>query len=268
MPLTRIQAVILGSLRLGEANRLVTFLTPGRGRLTGMAYNARRPNRRFGSALELFTHCELVMAERRPHHHIDLRQAVVIQGFPSIRGDLSRIEAASRLVMLCRAFLPEASPHPAAFGLLIDTLAALNQGRAPWLTVRLFEVGLLRDTGYEPRLDRCVRCQREWRQEPAGALFFTPHGGGLLCRRCASAGADAAEPLRILPGAAAFLRQAARLGLDKGGRLQPSVRVCQDVDALLQCYLRVLLDRQPFSDRLESLNIMNNSAAPASFLHE
>lgn len=276
MPLTRASAIILGSIRLGEANRLVTFLTPDRGRLSGMAYNARRPNRRFGGALELFTHSEMVMAERRPHHHIDLRQAAIIQGFPAVRVDLARIEAASRLVMLCRAFLPEAAPHPAAFELLAGALSALNQGRSIWLTLRLFEIGLLRDVGYEPRLDRCVRCQREWRQEQAGALFFSPYGGGLLCRRCASVDAVAAQPLPILPGAAAFVRQAVRLGLDKGGRLHPSPRVCRDVDALLRRYLRVLLDRQPFSERLDAswigadssqspVSPMNISSAGASF---
>lgn len=264
MTLTRSPAVILGSIRLGEANRLVTFLTPGRGRLTGMAYNARRPNRRFGSALELFTHCELVMAERRPHHHIDLRQAAILHGFPAIRSDLQRIEAASRLVMLCRAFLPEAAPHPTAFELLVGALSALNRGRSAWLTLRLFEAGLLRDVGYEPRLDRCVGCQREWPRERAGALLFSPQGGGLLCRRCAATRADSAEALPILPGAVAFLRQAVQLGLEKGGRLQPFGRVCQDVEAVLRRYLGVLLDRQPFSERLEASWIGADAVGTAS----
>ncbi len=252
MAVTQTTAVILGSIRLGEANRLVTFLTPGRGRLAGMAYNARRPNRRFGGALELFTHCELMMAERRPHHHIDLRQAAIIHTFPALRGDLSRIEAASRLVMLCRAFLPEAAPHPVAFELLIGALSALDRGHSVWLTLRLFEVGLLRDVGYQPRLDRCVRCQREGGEARAGVAFFSPQGGGLLCRRCLPVEADLAQPFPVVPAAVAFLRQAVQLGLEKGGRLRPSARACRDVEELLRRYLGVLLERQPFSDRLNT----------------
>ncbi len=258
MPLTRTEAIILGSLRLGEANRLVTFLTPDRGRLAGMAYNARRPNRRFGGALELFTHCELVLAERRPHHHLDIRQSSIIHGFPLIRRDLSLIEAASRLVMLCRAFLPEAAPHPAAFELLVDGLAALERGRSAWLTLRLFEVALLRDVGYQPRLDRCVRCQHDRREGTFGPVFFSPLAGGLLCGRCVAAGGrghDAAvrpEPFSVSPAAVAFLQQAVRLGLEKGERLRLPPALCDEVESLLRHYIRLLLDRQPFSRRLEA----------------
>lgn len=262
MAVTTTPAVILGATRLGEANRLITFLTPDRGRLSGMAHNARRPNRRFGGGLELFTHCELVLAERRPHHHIDLRQASIVQAFLAIRTDLVRIEAAGRLAMLCRAFLPEAAPHPVAFELLIDALAALNAGRPAWSVLRLFEVGLLRDVGYEPRLDRCVRCQRAWRRESSEAVFFSPHGGGLLCRRCAALEADRSHPFPVRPGAVAFLRQAGGLGLAKGERLRPADAVCRDIELLLRRYLRVLLDRQPFSQRLEAPWLEAVDAAP------
>jgi DNA repair protein RecO (recombination protein O) len=256
MALTHTEAIILGSIRLGEANRLVTFLTPARGRLTGMAYNVRRPNRRFGGALEPFTQCELVMAERRPHHHIDLRQASIIDTFSAVRTDLARIEAAGRLVTLCRAFLPEAAPHPIAFALLADALSSLARGEEAWLTLRLFEVQLLRDVGYEPRLDRCVRCQRKWHQESSGAPLFSPHTGGLLCRRCAAAdlreATGAEPPFPVSPSVVAFLRQAARLGLEKGRRLRPSGVVCREIELVLRRYIRPLLDRQPLSDRLNT----------------
>ena len=254
MALTRTEAIILGSIRLGEANRLVTFLSPTLGRLTGMAYNVRRPNRRFGGALEPFTECELVLAERRPHHHIDLRQASIINSFPAIRTDLVRIEAAGRLVTLCRAFLPEAAPHPIAFALLADALSALARGEGAWLILRLFEVQLLRDVGYEPRLDRCVRCQRVWRPELASAPLFSPRTGGLLCRRCAAAdwrdAAAAEPPFPVSSSVVVFLRQAAQLGLEQGRQLHPTEALYREIELVLRRYIRSLLDRQPFSDRL------------------
>ena len=265
MTLTRTDAIILGSIRLGEANRLVTFLTPTRGRLTGMAYNVRRPNRRFGGALEPFTQCELVMAERRPHHHIDLRQASIIDSYLAIRANLVRIEAAGRLVTLCRAFLPEAAPHPIAFTLLNDALSALAGGEDAWLTLRLFEVQLLRDIGYEPRLDRCVRCQGAWRRDIGAAPLFSPHAGGLLCRRCAAGRHDEASvepPFPVSPSAVAFLRQAARLGLDKGRRLRPTAAVCREIELALRRYIRPLLDRQPYSGRVDAPWLEPDGAAP------
>ncbi|HUJ78925.1 MAG TPA: DNA repair protein RecO [Nitrospiria bacterium] len=255
MTLTRTDAIILGSIRLGEANRLVTFLTPSRGRLTGMAYNVRRPNRRFGGALEPFTQCELQMAERRPHHHIDLRQASIVNSFPAIRSELVRIEAAGRLVTLCRAFLPEAAPHPVAFALLAGALSALAGGEDAWLILRLFEVQLLRDVGYEPRLDRCVRCQRAWRLDVSASPLFSPQAGGLLCRGCTAGYHDATggePPFPVSPSVVSFLRQAGRLGLDKGRRLHPTAAVCREIEQALRRYIRPLLDRQPFSGRLDT----------------
>jgi DNA repair protein RecO (recombination protein O) len=264
MTLTRTEAIILGSIRLGEANRLVTFLTPARGRLTGMAYNVRRPNRRFGGALEPFTQSELVMAERRPHHHIDLRQASIIDSYAAIRASLVRIAAAGRLVTLCRAFLPEAAPHPVAFTLLNDALSALAGGEDVWLTLRLFEVQLLRDIGYEPRLDQCVRCQGAWRPD-AEASLFSPHAGGLLCRSCAAGHHDEAgvePPFPVSPSVVAFLRQAARLGLDKGRRLHPTAAVCREIELALRRYIRPLLDRHPYAGRLDTSWLEPDGAAP------
>ena len=50
------EAVVLASVDYGEADRVVTLFTRGRGRLTAFAAGARKSKRRFAGALELGTH--------------------------------------------------------------------------------------------------------------------------------------------------------------------------------------------------------------------
>ena len=48
-------AIIMRVKELGEADVLVTFLTPERGQLKGVAKGARRSRRRFANCLETFS---------------------------------------------------------------------------------------------------------------------------------------------------------------------------------------------------------------------
>ena len=55
MPLYTAEALVLRTYKLGEADRIVVFLTRDRGKKRGVAPNARRSRKRFGAALEPLT---------------------------------------------------------------------------------------------------------------------------------------------------------------------------------------------------------------------
>ena len=52
MPLYTADALVLRTYKLGEADRIVVFLTRDRGKKRGVAQSARRPRSRFVGALE------------------------------------------------------------------------------------------------------------------------------------------------------------------------------------------------------------------------
>ena len=52
MPLFTAEALVLRTYKLGEADRIVVFLTRDRGKKRGVAPNARKSRKRFGAALE------------------------------------------------------------------------------------------------------------------------------------------------------------------------------------------------------------------------
>src|SRR5687768_10450982 len=63
MPLYSADALILRTYKLGEADRIVVFLTRDRGKKRGVAKGARRPKSNFMGALEPLTHARADVAE-------------------------------------------------------------------------------------------------------------------------------------------------------------------------------------------------------------
>src|SRR5665811_1527719 len=63
--LYRDEAIVLRTQKLGEADRIITLLTRGNGRVRAVAKGVRRTTSRFGSRLEPFTYVDLQFAEGR-----------------------------------------------------------------------------------------------------------------------------------------------------------------------------------------------------------
>src|SRR3954454_12276420 len=65
MGLYRDEAIVLRTQKLGEADRIITLLTRGSGRVRAVAKGGRRTTSRWRSRLEPFTHVDLQLAEGR-----------------------------------------------------------------------------------------------------------------------------------------------------------------------------------------------------------
>src|SRR5579885_3301119 len=81
MPVLESEALILRSFPLGEADRLVSFLSRTEGRLRGVAAGARRPKSRFGSTLELFSYVRIWFYERETRDLVRINQCERIDSF-------------------------------------------------------------------------------------------------------------------------------------------------------------------------------------------
>src|SRR3990172_1838230 len=107
MSLIKPPAIVLGSRNLGEADKLVTFFTPRHGKITGTAGGARRVRSRFGSSLEPFTHCQVILFQKTRDALYRIQQADILQSFQELREDLERIFWASSATSLTAAMVPE-----------------------------------------------------------------------------------------------------------------------------------------------------------------
>src|SRR5438045_8531831 len=92
MPLYKEQGVVLRSMKLGEADKIVTILTQGSGKVRGVAKGIRKTTSRFGGRLEPFTHVNPVLYRGRGAPDT-ITQAESIAPHRNIRDDLSPFAA-------------------------------------------------------------------------------------------------------------------------------------------------------------------------------
>lgn len=174
------QAVVLSTVDYGEADRLVTLFTQGRGKLTAFAAGARKSRRRFAGALEPFTLLRAQLCERRGDT-FRLDGVDVDASFHGIRSDLPRIARALYCVELCRELVRDREPHPGLFSLLLAYLEQLDREQAGPTSLIAFELDALAQAGLMPRLSPCAVCGGPTGEHPR----FDPAHGGVTCAGCA-----------------------------------------------------------------------------------
>src|ERR671919_2001913 len=190
--LYKTEGIVLRSMDLGEADRVLTVLTPRLGKLRVIAKGIRRPRSRLGGGLEPFSDVHLVLAIGRPFDVVT--QVALEDPHLRLRNDLHSTAAAWYLVELADRFCEGSADSHEAFGLLAQGLAGLDAAPADVsreVVARWFELHLLDAMGFRPELTRCVDCGAEI--GPQGNAF-SPAGGGALCSQCAHA-ANGARPV-------------------------------------------------------------------------
>ncbi len=211
------QSIILKHADLGEADRIVTLLTPYRGKLHVVAKGARRPISKKAGHIDLLSHCQLHIASGR---NMDLiTQAEGIESFLHLRTELWHMTCGFYLSELVDRFLEEHTIHQDVYQLFLEALRSLDRdaltvcqqraarqldtnqehGRTQ-LLLRSFEMNLLSYIGYEPVFRTCAHCATELQAVENG---FTPALGGALCPNCSHLWAhplsvNALKVLRIL----------------------------------------------------------------------
>ena len=82
MSLYRDEGVVLRTSKLGEADRIITILTRGHGKIRAVAKGVRRTKSRFGARLEPFMRVDVLIAEGRSLDVVSQAEAVAAYGAP------------------------------------------------------------------------------------------------------------------------------------------------------------------------------------------
>jgi len=211
--LRRTEAIVLREMDYGEADRILTLLTPD-GKLRAVAHGIRRPTSRKVGHLGLFYRVQVMLARGRDLDTVT--QAEGLEEYEGIRGDLLRFTYACYVGELADRFAQEQEESGALFELVVGTLRRLGQSQHPRIWVRHFELRLLSLSGYQPELFSCVNCRAAIRPE---TNFLSLEQGGLLCGRC-GLGQPQAKAVSI--NAQKVLRYLQSQGPDAVGRLRIS----------------------------------------------
>ena len=238
MPLYKTKGVVLKSQRWGEADRIVTFYTEQAGKVRGIARGARRMKSRFGAALEPFRLVDLTLFEKNSESLARISQADIAVSFGMLRENLALMTAAAHMVNLIQAVTPDRDPNHAVFHALSDGLSTLESGDDPELCSLLFQIHILGYTGFRPQIDHCVECGMYIK---APTMRFSPQSGGVICRPCSEKCFD--RGFTISPGSLAFIQQARRLPFAKVTRLRAGGQVRQEVEQMIEAYVRAVVGR-------------------------
>jgi len=217
------EAVVLRSIRLGEADRVLHLYTAAHGRVGAVAKGVRKTTSRFGARLEPLSHVELVLhrgrgeletvtAAQLVHSHRHAREdyyrfSVGTIGAEAMLRLFSEQEANERAFTAITRFLDllDETPHTADRPAL-DPLGLAFQLKLLWLA------------GYLPHLSACAECGAE--REPL--VGYSPRAGGAVCARCAPVTQALALAGEGIAAIEAFLAQpladAARLDLSERAR--------------------------------------------------
>jgi DNA repair protein RecO (recombination protein O) len=235
---SRTEAIIISSLNLGEADKLVTFFSLDRGMLKGVAKNARKSFRRFGAGLESFTLVRLHLYEREHQELLRIESADIIEQHATVGGRLPSAAAGAVMLELVRELSPLGERNAQAFLLLSHVLHLLDEGEDPLFLLGIFEIKFLSLLGYQPKLDQCLSCGIQ----PRGEIIFLGMKGGILCPDCMVSSGDL--QVRLSAGAVGFYYQALRMDMDKVSRLKPSTSIMQELDCAFTAHTFHILGKR------------------------
>ncbi len=235
---SKTEAIIISSMNLGEADKLVTFFSLDRGMLKGVAKNARKSFKRFGAGLESFTLVRLHLYEREHQELARIESADILAQHAHISEDLRRAAAGAVMLELVRELSPLGERNAQAFLLLSYVLDLLNDGEDPLYLLSIFKIKVLSLLGYQPKLDRCLSCGNQ----PKGEMIFLGMKGGVLCPDCMVSSGE--SQVRLSPGAVGFYYQALRMDMDKISRLKPSNGIVRELDETFTTHTFHILGRR------------------------
>ncbi len=183
----RTEAVVLRSLRLGEADRVLHIYTLDRGRIGAVAKGVRKTKSRFGARLEPLSHVDLLL-----HQGSGELQTVtgveLIHSHRAVREEPYRLGVGLVGAEAMLRLFTEQEGNARAFGALTRFLELLDElpttrARRPALDplALSFQLKLLWLSGYLPHLTSCADCGAD--DEPL--VGYSPRAGGAVCRACA-----------------------------------------------------------------------------------
>jgi len=232
----RTQAIVLGHIEYGEADRILTLFTYQRGKITAIAKGVRKIRSHKAGHLEPFTNVNLFLAKGR---NLDIiTQAETVNPHMGLREDLERVAFASYVVEVLDRFTFEEGQNVAMFRLLEETLTRLDTQSNLETVVHFYEMRLLELLGFRPQLFECIDCGEAILPQDQ---FFTPLDGGAVCPKCARARSE------VLPVEKDVLRYFRHLQRSRWAQVEeliipPSLE--RKLAHLIEGYLIYLLERK------------------------
>ncbi len=255
-------AIVLSRFDYGEADRILTLLTPELGKIKAIAKGIRRPTSRIGGSLEPLAELRVQLARGRTFDVVT--QVTMQHAWLGLRDDLEVTATAWYCAELVDRSLEERHAAEPLYLLLRRAYELLDAGMAPARVARWFEMRLCDELGVRPEVDRCVECDRLL--EPDDDVRWMPLVGGVLCERHPGPSHGAAG---LTTDALRVLKAYQRMDVEGIAGLRLPAAVEAEVERVMGEFVRHVMERDTRSRRfLEEVRAGYQAAprapAPAS----
>ena len=232
-------AIVLRRVNYRDNDRMVTLLSPSRGRIDAIIRNCRKPKSHNLNAAELFALGDYMLIETGGH--MTVTSVHLIETFYPLRSDYTRLTCGTWLLSLAEAAAEPEQEQRELFMLLLHTLSRLAFSDQPWKPLLSgFLLHFSACQGFKPRLNHCALCGRPLGEEPP--LFFDVAEGGLCCGSCHRT----KEQIPLSPEQVRWMRKA----LTEGSASWVNTEEAEAPFAVLRAYVEEKLGRRLKSSAL------------------
>jgi DNA repair protein RecO (recombination protein O) len=238
-------AIVLRSWPLGESDKIVSFLTEGHGKLTGLAKGAKRSKKRFVNSLEPFSFVNLNFQDRSHSNLAFILGCELQKSYKKLISSLEKIAFASYCVEITDRLIGEREENRLIFDHLKKSLAYLEIEETSVTFLIGFELKLLSLAGYQPFLDSCRRCglRPSWYESikmAEGNWYFSFRDGGVLCAACSKLRKE------IMPISRETLNLMVRLQQEPNSIFEahPSATTLKQIRSAIVRFIQFQIDRE------------------------
>ncbi|MFZ5425882.1 MAG: DNA repair protein RecO [Thermodesulfobacteriota bacterium] len=177
------KALVLKVGRFKEVDAWVRLFSARKGVFNAFAFGGSVSRRRFLGCLDPFNLVSFKVRTDTAKGYTYLLEGSLVASHPKLRQDAERMGMAVNCLKFLEAAHLGPSGSEAAFGLLMGTLAALEQGDDPSRMIPLFfRARMAFDQGFQPDLSACARCGADLESTPSAQLLVEQ--GKLQCAAC------------------------------------------------------------------------------------
>lgn len=190
--------LVLRQVKVGEADQILTLLTPDRGIVSASAKGSLRLKNKLFSSCGLFCYSEFTLTIGRSSNFVD--NAAVKKVFHGLGRTVEGMSLAVYLAEAATVLAPEPPEAAQLLRLTLNTLYMISEGKRPLRQLKaIYEMRAMCLAGYMPHILACDTCGRYDGMD----FYLDTAGGSLLCADCA---AKAGRSPNLDPGALYALR--------------------------------------------------------------
>ncbi len=178
---TTADGLVIWEVKTGEADRVLTLLTPN-GVVSAYAKNSLRPKNKLTSSTAMLSYANFELFSGKNMYTVD--DAQTITRFVKLSADVEGYALAVYFCELLKLLAPVEDDAGDFLSLTLNSLYLLNEGKKPLLLIKaVFELRAMTYAGYLPDLVACSRCGAS----DSDAVRLDLTGGSWLCADCAKA---------------------------------------------------------------------------------